>query len=85
METLMMNESLKQIGSPVKPFRSRWGGILSRRIFATLVFAVTLGGCGGANNSDGLGSSKPYFHTSYSGMLSNKEPDEGTIPSGGRT
>lgn len=81
----MINESLKQIGNPVTAFRSRWSDFLSCRIFAALAFVVSLGGCGGANNPDELGSLKAYFQTSYSGMMSIAEPDEGAIPNDGRT
>ena len=58
---------------------------MTHRIFASLAFVLALGACGGASSPGELGSPKPYFHTSYSGMMSNKEPDEGDIPIGGRT
>lgn len=80
-----MTESLNPFGNRVAAPRARWSGILSTRAFVTLAFVLALGGCGGAGDPGQLGSLRPYFHTSYSGMLSNAEPDEGAIPSDGRT
>ena len=80
-----MTESPYSIDNRVAAPRARWSGTLSTRVFVTLAFVLALGACGGAGNPGQLGSLRPYFHTSYSGMLSNAEPDEGAIPSAGRT
>ena len=80
-----MTESLKQIGDPASAFRPRRHDGSLRWAIITLVAVIALGGCGGANNPGELGSLKPYFQTSYSGMMSNAELDEGAIPNGGRT